>query len=405
MSTDSTPVSFVDSITYHAWSADQSLVALACNTNDIYIYATNNYVNDPTKWTRKYTLDEHSGYISSLDWSHTTNHIVTCGHDRNAYVWKYDSKQDKWIPTLVILRINRAATCVRWSHDGQKFAVGSGSKQLAICYYESTNDWWISKMIKKFKSTVLSVAWSPCNTLIVTGSSDNKCRVFNVPMEKSSSIPSSMPYCSTFSTSGQFGELLHEFDGGAWVNAVDWSPDGSTLAFATHASQIQFIDVSSSDAVSKPASPIATPSLPYTSIAFMSGTQLIAAGYDMNIDLYNVDSSKQWSFVRKIDTSGQSVLTPVKQVATSAFSTARGLFGDVVQKGAQFGNKIEDTAIQTKHKNNIVNICLITQPTSTAAATKFTTASLDGRLCAWDMASLGNKVAGTVTAAMNAVKI
>lgn len=37
--------------------------------------------------------------------------------DRNAYVWTIDDK-GKWKPTLVLLRISRAATCVKWSPNG-----------------------------------------------------------------------------------------------------------------------------------------------------------------------------------------------------------------------------------------------------------------------------------------------
>lgn len=63
---------------------------------------------------------------------------------------------DKWEPKLVILRINRAATCVKWSPNGQKFAVGSGSRLISVCYYEEDNDWWVSKHIKKpIRSTIL----------------------------------------------------------------------------------------------------------------------------------------------------------------------------------------------------------------------------------------------------------
>ena len=46
--------------------------------------------------------------------------LVTCSADRNAYVWT-QSDDGKWKPTLVLLRINRAATCVRWSPLGKIF--------------------------------------------------------------------------------------------------------------------------------------------------------------------------------------------------------------------------------------------------------------------------------------------
>ena len=54
----------------------------------------------------------------------------------------------EWRHTLVLLRINRAATCVRWSPKENKFAVGSGDRLISICYFEAENDWWASKHIK-----------------------------------------------------------------------------------------------------------------------------------------------------------------------------------------------------------------------------------------------------------------
>ena len=72
----------------------------------------------------------------------------------------------------MILRINRAATCVKWSPQGEwaelymldsmrcclvatvtfevldwclctgnKFAVGSGARCISVCYFEKENDW------------------------------------------------------------------------------------------------------------------------------------------------------------------------------------------------------------------------------------------------------------------------
>ena len=83
--------------------------------------------------------------------------LLKCFQDRNAYVWT-KQPDNKWKPTLVVLRINRAATCVRWSPLENKFAVGSGARMIAVCYFEKENDWWISKQIKKpIRSTI---TWS-----------------------------------------------------------------------------------------------------------------------------------------------------------------------------------------------------------------------------------------------------
>lgn len=93
-------------------------------------------------------------------------------------MWTFDGAQ--WKQTLVLLRINRAATYVRWSPNEDKFAVASGARAIAVCYFEEDNDWWVSKHIKKpIRSTVLSVDWHPNNVLLAAGSADNKARVFS----------------------------------------------------------------------------------------------------------------------------------------------------------------------------------------------------------------------------------
>lgn len=78
-------------------------------------------------------------FVVGIDWAPKSDRIVTCGADRNAYVWS--QKEGVWKPTLVILRINRAATFVKWSPLENKFAVGSGARLISVCYFESENDW------------------------------------------------------------------------------------------------------------------------------------------------------------------------------------------------------------------------------------------------------------------------
>jgi actin related protein 2/3 complex subunit 1A/1B len=56
-----------------------------------------------------------------------------------------------------------------------KFAVGSGARLISVCYFESENDWWVSKHIKKpIRSTITSIDWHPNNVLLVAGSADFK---------------------------------------------------------------------------------------------------------------------------------------------------------------------------------------------------------------------------------------
>ncbi|KAG5461179.1 MAG: WD40-repeat-containing domain protein [Olpidium bornovanus] len=126
-------------------------------------------------WSHVHTLVEHDKQVTGIDWAPNKNRIVTCGQDRNAYVWSFDGGQ--WKPTLVLLRINRAATFVRWSPFEDKFAVATGARCISVCYFEADNNWWVSKHIKKpIRSTVLSLDWHPNNVLLAAGAADKKVR-------------------------------------------------------------------------------------------------------------------------------------------------------------------------------------------------------------------------------------
>lgn len=56
-------------------------------------------------------------HVMDIDWAPNTNRIVTCSADKNAYVWTQE-EDGKWNLGWVLLRINRAATCVKWSPLG-----------------------------------------------------------------------------------------------------------------------------------------------------------------------------------------------------------------------------------------------------------------------------------------------
>lgn len=73
---------------------------------------------------------QHDKIVTSISWAPRTNRIVTCSQDRNAYVWTLNETTGEWKPVLVLLRINRAATCVKWSPNEDKFAVGNGARYV-----------------------------------------------------------------------------------------------------------------------------------------------------------------------------------------------------------------------------------------------------------------------------------
>ena len=82
------------------------------NNHEVNIYEKTN-----DDWREVDVLNQHDLRVTGIDWAPNTNRIVTCAADRNAYVWT-QGPDNKWKPTLVLLRINRAATCVKWSPKG-----------------------------------------------------------------------------------------------------------------------------------------------------------------------------------------------------------------------------------------------------------------------------------------------
>lgn len=158
-------------------------------------------------WVLESVLNQHDLHVSAIDWAAKSNRIVTCSADRNAYVWNL--VDGTWKPTLVLLRINRAATCVRWSPKEDKFAVGSGAKLISVCYFEEQNDWWVSKHVKKqIKSTITCLDWHPNNMILACGSTDYKVRIYSAFVKE---VDGSEPAATTWGGKASSGGLIAEF--------------------------------------------------------------------------------------------------------------------------------------------------------------------------------------------------
>ena len=123
-------------MTCHAFNKKRSEVAISPNNHEVEIYSQKG-----SDWELTATLKQHEQRVTSIDWAPNSNKIVTCGVDRNSYVWTREGTE--WKPALVILRLNRAATCVKWSPVENKFAVGSGAKIICVCHYDEDHKWFV----------------------------------------------------------------------------------------------------------------------------------------------------------------------------------------------------------------------------------------------------------------------
>ncbi|KAJ6250628.1 casein kinase ii subunit alpha-3 [Anaeramoeba flamelloides] len=310
-----------------AFNADNTKLALSPNNHELHIY---NF--DGKEWKSEAVLKDHYQIITGIDWAPNTNRIVTCSQDRNAYV--YENIDGKWKPTLVLLRINRAATCVKWSPQENKFAVGTGAKLVSICYFDEEGDWWVSKHIKKHRSSVISVSWHPNNILLATGSTDFKCRIFSAFI-KGVDDPNETQ---------ALGELIAEYSAGAWVHNVDWSPSGDCLAFTCHNSSIGFMYQNETQF-------LRIKDLPLVVGGWVGETSYIAGGYDRNPTLFQLKNDK-WVRIGYVD---QKSTSQTQKKPVNSFKNARSMFGGMVDRGTSS----TITKVETLHENNINQLVIL----------------------------------------------
>ncbi|NWR99595.1 ARC1B protein, partial [Motacilla alba] len=305
--------------------------------------------------------------LPGIDWAPESNRLVTCGTDRNAYVWTL--KGNVWKPTLVILRINRAARCVKWSPKENKFAVGSGSRLISICYFEQENDWWVCKHIKKpIRSTVLSLDWHPNNVLLAAGSCDFKCRIFSAYIKEVEERPSPTPWGSKM----PFGELMFESSSSCgWVHSICFSASGSRVAWVSHDSTLCLADAGKKMAVAS----LCTETLPLLAVTFITENSLVAAGHDCCPMLFTYEESQgALTFGGKLDVPKQS---------SQRGLTARERFQNLDKKAS---SDTANATLDTLHKNSISQISVLTGGKDKCS--QFCTTGMDGGMSIWDVKSL-----------------
>lgn len=350
------------SITCHAWNNDKSQIALSPNNNEIHIYIRAN--ND---WNLGHILNQHDFRVMGIDWGEKTNRIVSCAADRNAYVWT-QSDDGKWKPTLVLLRINRAATCVKWSPAENKFAVGSSARLISVCYFESENDWWVSKHIKKpIRSTVTSLDWHPNNVLLVTGSTDYKIRIFSGYIKDIEDQPSSSIWGNRMS----LGSLMAEFknstnSAGGWINNVSFSSDGNKICWVGQDSCINIADAGNGNTVAR----CKTNYLPFLSCEWISSDAVVVAGYSCVPLVFTLKNNKL-EFSYALDKSEKKEYNSI---------TAMRIFQSLDRN---LRSENFDTLVDSIHQNAIT--CIRFYAGEKHDGRKITTSGMDGQVVLWNV--------------------
>merc|ERR1711976_404117 len=341
------------SITCHAWNGDQSKVAICPNNNTVIIFAKQG--NDLVK---EHVLKEHDQLVTGIDWAPNSNRIVTCGQDRNAYVWRFED--GIWKPTLVILRINRAATDVKWSPNEDKFVVASGAKTVSVCYFEKDNDWWV----RKHESTVLKVDWHPNNILLATCSSDCTARVLSGFVRGIDKKPGETHYGSRL----PFGEVLAEYPSKGWIHAIKWDPSGDKLAWVSHDSTVTVLDCAS-------GTPYVArlPELPLVDLVWANPNTIVGAGHNFFPRTFSVGPDGLQIGKNLDEQKGEG------PKATTGTRAAFNKFKSQVETGQD----TVKTALKTKHQASVNSIK--GSQGKPGAFNQVSTTSLDGKLVRWNL--------------------
>lgn len=323
----------------HSFSNDKSLLAVARDSN-VELYFTNE-----KKAQLDTTLKEHDKTVTSVDIS-PSGRLVTCSQDRNALVWEPQA-DGTWKPTLVLLRINRAATSVRWSPDEKKFAIGSGARVIAVCYFEEENDWWISKHIKKpIRSTILSVSWHPNSVLLASGSTDGHARVFSAFIKGIDTRPAPTNWGERIPFQTLCGDFVSEC--GGWVHDVAFSPSGDALGFVTHDSSIVVAYPGGPEQPPRAVVSVSMSSLPLRSLVWIDENSIVAAGNDCHPFVFQGDENG-WKYSSSIDDPSKAHKSEAKE------NTALNMFRQLDLKGTT-DVSANSSGLATIHQNAITRI-------------------------------------------------
>ncbi|KAJ5500542.1 Lipase class 3 [Penicillium expansum] len=322
----------------HSFSSDKKTLAVA-RENNVELYQQSG-----NKFALSDELKGHEKTVTSVDIAPNSGRIVTCSQDRNAYVW--EQTPTGWKPTLVLLRINRAATFVRWSPSEQKFAVGSGARVIAVCYFEEENDWWISKHIKKpIRSTITTLAWHPNSVLLAAGSTDSHARVFSSFIKGIDTRP----------------------EPSAWESGVAFSPSGNALAFTGHDSSVTVVYPSAPEQPPRAMLNIATRLLPLNSLIWNGETEIIAAGHDCEPFRFRGDENG-WQLAGSLESKAG-------EAGGAREESALNMFRQMDLKGQAQA----DTKLKSTHQNTVHTIRAHEE--ANGVVSSFSTSGVDGRVC------------------------
>lgn len=279
----------LEGISHLVFNKDNTECALSKKDNKIYLYKTPNPKNYKT-WKLYDTLDQHTQYISGLDWNPITNKIISASYDKTSIIWTYE--EDKWggehpeasFPKLGFL-------FAYWNTDGTKYVEGTSSSNLFIGYFNEESGWWNVASIKHHKSSVTSARIDSSSLFVISGSIDNSIYITScyIKLIDDALLPS-----SSLEHACEFGTVVFKYDASAWTSATNWSLNGAFAFAATYLSEIIVYETAS-----QKESVIQCEHAPVVFIANVDECRFVAVTYDREIFVYEFKEG-EWRVEREV---------------------------------------------------------------------------------------------------------
>lgn len=321
----------LEGVSFLTFNKDFKKCALSKKDTQIYIYNVTD-INKPDTWKLETKLDAHLQYISGLDWNHNSNEILSCSHDKTAFVWQFSG--GKWSSTNVVApsTTELGYLCCKWNSRGDKFCAGTSAKQLFIGYFNPSTNWWHCVNIKAHKSSVCCCEIDPTSLFVISGSTDMRVYVSSCYMPE---VDDKNLTDATRPLAQKIGTVIYEFRANAWVNSVAWNLSG-TLGFASN----QNATIAVIDKDKKETNLIKCKHSPANMIIPNGDDSFYAVCYDRNIYQYKLTGDK-WDVAKKV--------TEGDKAAAGKAEAKRGSVSDALKKFQNMGaQKKENLVVSTK---------------------------------------------------------
>jgi WD40 repeat protein len=289
-----------------SWSPDGKKLASGGDDHTVQIW-------DARQLTALYTYHGHAARVNAVAWSPPDgNYLGSADQNGVVQIWQATTGGSTF-PTA-----DQAATVVEWSHNGKYFASGYG-ETIQVQEAETSN---VVAVFTRHVDTVLTLSWSPDDTLIATGSIDGALYVWKIetgeihmsskrdhPLQavrwsRDGKVASGYQDGSLAVVDATSKKTVFSSGGKLAVQEIIWSYDSKQIATLDANGNVSLWDIVSG----KSRLRLTYTGYPSQSIAWSpDDTRIVSGGNDGTIQLWDVATGKAIATYRGASSSVQAV--------------------------------------------------------------------------------------------------